>query len=236
MSDTTDPLADKVKKAAKKAVGSPALKSDWGVGCFALPDRLLREAGAQSAHDGEVLVDDNVDYDWGDPVELQEIRPGYILQFRDHVIERKITTTEKNGDSPWRTRTSNRPHHSAIVVEVTRKDGKVHSVTIVEQGVDGDPNVVSNVIPWLAEGELREEHSKDKQGRRVTTAFKVTGKIWAYRPIAKRKKASLERAPAPVGERRMFARFIPSQGGPKRPQGPTGMEPPRPKGPDASVA
>ena len=51
MSDQSNKLNTRLKDAAKKKVGSKALKSKYGIDCFGLVDALLRSVGANSAHD-----------------------------------------------------------------------------------------------------------------------------------------------------------------------------------------
>jgi hypothetical protein len=225
MGDTTEDLSAKLKVAAEKVVGKQALKSKNGVACFALPDRLLRSVGAETAHDGDVVVDRKADYDWGDEVGLDAIQPGYVLQFRDHVVEKWIDIEYRDGRTYQTTQpaTLNRPHHSAIVIEV-HEDG---SVTVVEQNVRPHPNKVTrNVIPWLPEGEKPTEVHKYKD-RTERIRYKVTGKVRVYRPVLLQKKEGMLLRPRmhPDG-RRALAMFVPSQGGSKRTQGPIGIDVP----------
>jgi len=90
--------------------------------CFALADQALRASGARSAADyGEVTADAN--YRWGNAVQLVDVQPGDVLQFRDYsvTIEVTVTSTKTFNDGSTEetenttTETYERPHHTAIV-------------------------------------------------------------------------------------------------------------------------
>lgn len=217
MSD--EDLNAKLKAAAEKLVGKDALTSKYGLDCFALVDKLLRNLGAQTAADGDVPVTATADYDWGDGILLDSIQPGDILQFRKHVVD---IATWKYANGKWYEasgRTLTRPHHTAIVMEV-RKDG---SVVVVEQNVHPNPGKVTrNVIPRLDAGEETRVVSSEEKIK-----LKVTGAVRAYRPTPKPPKGASLLPPgksAPAGGVRALASFVPSQGGAKRTPGPLGME------------
>ena len=115
------------EKVGKKAVGDGE--------CFALVDMALKSAGAKSAEDfGKVTR--NSDYIWGHAVGLDHIRPGDVLQFRNHVVKVRTET-----DTAWKERTYTRPYHTAVVVAV-EGDG---SVIVVEQKVKPDPKKVTRM-------------------------------------------------------------------------------------------
>ena len=72
------------------------------------------------------MITADADYRWGTPVaDLKLVRPGDILQFRDHEVEitTETTTRETFVDGSWdektatKTRTQKRGHHTAIVSE-----------------------------------------------------------------------------------------------------------------------
>ena len=209
--------ASRVKTAAEKMVGKPAVaggKKKGGFDCFALVNQLLKSVGAQTAADfGEVT--ETADYVWGEPVELKDIKPGDILQFRDHFI---TTTTQKLGKTKWEfdsEETARRPHHSAIVI-AAQKDG---SVEVVEQNVRPDPKKIRRSVLIRLEGEDTKYRSNSEK-----VIIKVTGTVKAYRPVAKEKGALLlpaEEKPI-LGGRRMLAQYTPSEGGLQRPSGPLG--------------
>ncbi len=211
-------LGAKLKAAAEKLVGGKALTSKYGLDCFALVDKLLRSLGAATAADGDVAVTPTADYDWGDGILLDSIQPGDILQFHKHLV---TIATWKNANGKWYEASSftlNRPHHTAIVMEV-RKDG---SVVVVEQNVYPNPgNVTRNVIPRLEAGEETRIVSSEEKIK-----LKVTGEVRAYRPIPKPQKGASLLGPGkstPAGGSRI-ANVVPSQGGAKRVPGPFGME------------
>jgi hypothetical protein len=207
-------LNAKLKAAAEKLVGGKALTSKYGIDCFALVDKLLRNLGAATAADGDVAVTKDADYDWGDGILLDSIQPGDILQFHKHLVD---VGTWKLANGKWYEAsgyTLTRPHHTAIVMEV-RKDG---SVVVVEQNVHPNPgNVTRNVIPRLEPGEeTRVVNSEEK------IKLKVSGEVHAYRPIPKPQKGASLLHPARGGPR--MANFAPSDGGAKRAPGSFGIE------------
>jgi hypothetical protein len=212
-----DDLETKLAAAAEKRVGKKALmKTNFGTDCFVLVDQLLRDLGAATAADGDVTVTPTADYDWGDGIMLTSIQPGDILQFHKHFIK-IVTVTKKPTETVTDTITLNRPHHTAVVVEV-HKDG---SVTVVEQNVHPNPGRVNrNVIPRLEAGEeTKRTHQGDVE---IKTTMTVTGEVKAYRPIPKPQKgASL--GPSSLSGWRRMAYVVPSRG-PNRVPGPIGTE------------
>jgi len=218
MSD--EDLNAKLKAAAEKLVGGKALTSKYGLDCFALVDKLLRNLGAQTAADGDVPVTATADYDWGDGIMLDSIQPGDILQFNKHVVD---VANMKYANGKWYEAsgyTLTRPHHTAIVMEV-RKDG---SVLVVEQNVHPNPGKVTrNVIPRLDTGEETRKVSSEERVK-----LKVTGAVRAYRPAPKPEKGAGLFRPASVDSSRALASFVRSQGGTKRTPGSLGTEARRP--------
>ena len=212
-------LNAKLKAAAEKVVGGKAVTSKYGIDCFGLVDKLLRDLGGKSAGDYGPLSKD-ADYDWGDGIMLDSIQPGDILQFRNHLIH---SSTQQLLDSgKWfqtAESTATRPHHTAIVISVA-KDG----VTVVEQNVWPDPKKVrTSVIPKLDEGE--DTRWIDKEHR---IKLKVTGSVRAFHPVPKPPKGASLLQPVPAGGARVLASFVPSQGGTKRAPGALGGEVRRP--------
>lgn len=208
MSDTD--LSERLREAAEARVGRRAVTSRFGIDCFALVDTLLRSLGAQTAHDGDVAVTRNADYDWGDGITLDSIRPGDIVQLRNHIV---TTYRYQWVNGAWfevEMREQRRPHHTAIIVEV-RRDG---SVAVVEQNVRPNPNRVSrNVIPRLAPGRVERRVGEEK------IVIEVTGQVWAYRAVPKDQSASLRRSAG----WRALAVAVPAEGGGRRPPGTIGM-------------
>src|SRR5208282_4512701 len=62
--------------------------------CFALADKELRRAGAKSVSDYGKITDD-ADYVWGDPVDLQDVAPGDVIQFRYLDVDTKVETMKE---------------------------------------------------------------------------------------------------------------------------------------------
>lgn len=211
--ESAESLPTKIKNYIQKRVGKRAVAGSrrrGGFDCYFLIHQTLKSLNAKTAADFGVITP-SADYKWGKAVGLNSIKPGYILQFRDHRVN---VLTEKLGEITWSMTsevTQNRPHHSAIVVDV-RKDG---SVVVVEQNVR--PNrrrITQNVIARLADGEETRYLSNS-----VKVIITVTGIVKAYQPISKPKRgAFLDNEKHPFsGDRRMLARLIPADGGPKRP-------------------
>jgi hypothetical protein len=234
MGSPAEDLADRVKSSAEKKVGGKAVdggKDKGGIDCFALVDELLKSAGGKRPKDfGDVTP--TSDYVWGDPVELDNLKPGDILQLRDHFV---TIRTLKLGEVKWEEASiegpARRPHHTAVVVEV-QKDG---SVAVVEQNVRPDPKKVRrSIIARLAAGE--ETRLKSSVEKQIIT---VTGTVRAYRPVPKSdvKQEKQEKGKSEKGTRlflfpphqeldssnqRTLAQNSPREGGAKRRPGPIG--------------
>jgi hypothetical protein len=234
MASPAENLADSIKSSAEKKVGRKAVdggKDKGGIDCFALVDELLKSAGGKRPKDfGDVTP--TSDYVWGDPVDLDNLKPGDILQFRDHTV---TIRTEKLGEVKWEVISTEgpakRPHHTAVVVEV-QKDG---GVVVVEQNVRPDPKKVRRSgIAGLAEGE--QTRYKSNVVKEIIT---VTGTVKAYRPVPKTdaKPEKPEKGKSEKGTmlflfplhqefdgvgQRTLAQHSPREGGAKRQPGPLG--------------
>lgn len=225
MASPAEDLADGVKSSAEKKVGGKAVdggKDKGGIDCFALVDELLKSTGGKRPADfGEITP--TSDYVWGEAVELNAVRPGDILQFRDHFV---TIRTQTLGEFKWKDTSTEgpakRPHHTAVVIEA-RKDG---SVVVVEQNVKPDPHKVRRSdIARLAAGEETRYKSNN-----VKIIITVTGTVKAYRPVPKTEKANPEKGKGTIlfqpnrkpvsGGQRMLAHYIPREGGPRRRAGP----------------
>jgi hypothetical protein len=173
-------LADRVKRAVDRKVNGHAVpggRDKRGIECFALVNWALGEAGAKTAADfGENTP--NADYVWGEAVDLDAVKPGYILQFRDHVLRVQTYTL---GEFKWQPMPDEkpkvRPHHAAVIWEVLKEGG----VKVAEQYVKPDIHKVNlNTILRLDRGsETRMISPKEK------IFIEVTGYVWAYRPVPK---------------------------------------------------
>lgn len=171
--------------------------------CFALVDEALKAVGCKSAEDFGT-VSENADYVWGNRVALSQVKPGDVLQFRDHYVTVKRVTGY------------HRDHHTAVVVAVN-PDG---SVAVVEQNFDPTPKkVCKNIIHRLAAGtEIRSGEGSAKD------TITVKGTVKAYRPVPKEKGAMLfHHQDLARSGRRMLATYTPNEGGPKRLPGPIGL-------------
>jgi hypothetical protein len=227
-----DNVAARLKGVVEKMVGHKAVdggKDKGGIDCFALVDQVLKSVGAKTASDfGEVTP--TADYVWGKEVDLDAIQPGDILQFREHTV---MITTQKLGPLTWRVTSTEGPatrtHHSAIVVGII-EDG---SVEVVEQKVKPTPKTIRrDIIARLAKGQETRYLSNVEK-----VIIEVTGRVTAYRPVAKPKGTTPRDQAQPIGKpkggslfphdgsqklggRQMLARYQPTEGGPKRPSGP----------------
>lgn len=103
---TPDALRAQVVAFARQKIGDRVGSGE----CFDLADRALRDAGANSAADfGQVTPNGN--YRWGTSINLSQLRPGDIIQFRNYRYVRRIT----EADGSWAEDEQERPHHTAIV-------------------------------------------------------------------------------------------------------------------------
>jgi hypothetical protein len=155
-------MADQIVAYARQRLGDRVGNGE----CFTLVDRALRNAGARSAADyGEITPD--ADYVWGTAVNLSELRPGDVIQFREYEYTRTVVTSTDQGESS-ETEEGGRPHHTAIVESV---DGS--AVTVLEQNApDGAP--VTRKRLYFAD-------STTEVGD-TTTTVDVSGTWWFYRP------------------------------------------------------
>jgi hypothetical protein len=164
--------------------------------CWDLGERALKQAGAQTSNDLGPVGDDE-DYIWGDSIDLKDVEPGDILQFRDHVV---TTTTEtaytfSDGTDVGDTTevSAQRGHHTAIVNGKLDADGAVKTL---EQHVKPLGGVVQNkklytqdVPPVVTKAFEKRTNPTTKKVETVevtkTVTITVTGTIWAYRPKPK---------------------------------------------------
>jgi hypothetical protein len=160
-------LADQIVSFARRNKGDRVGDGE----CFTLADRALRGAGARSARDfGDVSP--NVDYVWGNSVNLSDLRPGDVIQFRDYRFDREVVTHNSDGSTTTTNDFQERPHHTAIVESV----GSNGAVTVLEQNSpDGSP-VVRNQL-FFSNG------TRESGGQ--STKITVQGTFWFYRPQAR---------------------------------------------------
>jgi hypothetical protein len=157
--------------------------------CWDLPHQALTSAGAQSSDTTRA----GADYRWGDPVALEDITPGDVLQFRHHVIVTTVVTRAMFRDGSYtettETRRQTRGHHSAIVAAGGRT-----SIEVFEQNVRPRGRVVQrNTIVIRGSGPTESRSTRNMRNTRrqmesasvvETTTVTVSGLISAYRPRA----------------------------------------------------
>ncbi len=165
--------------------------------CFALADQALRASGARSAADyGEVTAD--ADYVWGNAVQLVDVQPGDVLQFRDYsvTIEVTVTSTKTFHDGSTeeteetRSETYGRPHHTAIVsAKLSGGRLRVLEQNAPPRGSSTPQRVVrSNEIHTTGSSSTQTSVRQESDGTvrvETTTTITVSGTIRAYRPQAR---------------------------------------------------
>jgi hypothetical protein len=147
--------------------------------CWDLAEEAVTKSGGTSSKvftEAKGKAFEKADYKWGTPVELHDVIPGDILQFRNHYFEKKSTT----GNS-WKTETQTRGHHTAIV-ERNLGSGRL---IVLEQHVR--PPEAKTVSKKVQRREIFVEDGvtyTDRDGRTPTTVtIKVKGTVRAYRPV-----------------------------------------------------
>lgn len=164
--------------------------------CWDLAELALKKAGAQTSSDLGPVGDDT-DYVWGDLIDIKDVIPGDVLQFRDHEVT-TTTVTESifpDGSSVTQSEeiTAIRPHHTAIVNGKLDGNG---AVATLEQHVKPLGEVVQNKSLYTRSASLPPTQSVESQLNPVTkkretakvtrtVTISVKGKIWAYRPQSK---------------------------------------------------
>ena len=153
------PLNAKVAEFARSHRGEPV-----GDGiCVSLAVESLRVAGANERPAVDPAGRPG-DYTWGEPVDLKDVMPGDILQFRDAVFAG--TRTVRNRRETWR---DTYPHHTAVVVATAEK-GRLITIchqNVVQQGED------SSRVGLVREATLR------------MNSMQPGGYLRAYRPVAR---------------------------------------------------
>jgi hypothetical protein len=165
--------------------------------CFDLADQALRSAGARSAADYGAVTDD-ADYQWGNSVQLANVEPGDVLQFRDYEVTREVvvttTKTFRDGSTDETEQTTStvygRPHHTAIL-SAKLTGGRLR---ILEQNA---PPIGSSTLERVVRSREIETTGSTNTTNAVrqesdgvvtietTTTITVTGTIRAYRPQAR---------------------------------------------------
>jgi hypothetical protein len=177
-------LNQKVAHAARMQFGHRVGHGE----CWDLADRALRDAGASSS----TTTGKNDDYVWGDPVALQAVAPGDVLQFRNYVVTTKTRTdvTFDNGSGYVKDEVIDaiRGHHTAIVEAVVPG-----ALLVLEQHVKPlGPKVQRHTIPIVPSPPVNTTtHRMMKQPSGgslkpatvlTTVTIMIRGTVWAYRP------------------------------------------------------
>jgi hypothetical protein len=176
--------------------------------CWDLPERALASTKkAQTSTDimGDInLDDDKVDYVWGDLIQVKDIVPGDIIQFRDYVILIKTETKYLRSDVQpyWFGRPLRRPHHSAIALTKLDKDGvvsvleqwhkhpvqegKIYTQDIVFES-DGSEDYNNNKIPPGQKYDTIRQFLKKAGATKFHRTITITtsGTYWVYHPKKK---------------------------------------------------
>jgi hypothetical protein len=139
LSDSYDVLTFAIKNVDKK-VGDG---SCWDFVNLAYKSGKLKKVGT---------------YGWGKSISIDEVQPGDVVQFKDHIATVKIKTKKD---------TYNRGHHSAIVKKVV--SGVNGEIEVYEQHVNGKSIVQTNKVYF-------------KNYKIGNMTVNVTGSFSFYRP------------------------------------------------------
>jgi cell wall-associated NlpC family hydrolase len=195
---TSDALSNKVESEAAAGVGKPVV----GRGeCYDLADAVLQNAGAKSAPDFDKITGSRKqDYKWGTPVELKDVKPGDVLQFRDQHIRIETTKLVKRdgrviekSPRPSVKKHHRGPKHTSIVLE----NNGHGSMVVAEQHVidPKDPTKLSTTVrkntldtesTTKTDSKVRHEGGHEIV-EETTVKITVTGITRAYRPEQKGK-------------------------------------------------
>jgi len=156
-------MADRIVSFARRQRGRRVGDGE----CYTLADQALRGAGAKSARDYGTITP-NADYVWGSSVNLSELRPGDVIQFRDYSYRRVDETEDESGTTTNEVE-EERPHHTAIVQSV---DGN-GAVTVLEQNSPEGSAVRSTPLFFS---------NRTTTHGNTTTRITVRGTFWFYRP------------------------------------------------------
>ncbi|MBX7105709.1 MAG: hypothetical protein K1X57_16625 [Gemmataceae bacterium] len=164
--------------------------------CWDLGEQALSNSGAKTSNDLGPVGDD-VDYIWGDPIDVKNVQSGDILQIRDHeqTISTTLEYTFKDGTEQEETDevSLGRPHHTSIINGKLDADG---AVATIEQNVDPGGRVVQNKklytrdVPAKVTKKVEKKHNPTTGKDEMVTVTKtvtvtVKGTITPYRPKAK---------------------------------------------------
>lgn len=164
--------------------------------CWDLVNSAALAAGAQGSEYFGTIGDD-VDYIWGDEVELSAVQIGDLIQTRDHLTTWTDDVTIKYlGDQPddgdIAHRYLPRPHHSLIVTSLLDRDG---ALATLEQNIDPKGKVVqvqklyTRDVPAATTKKItmvpdpNDPKKKVKATVITETTITVEGTITVFRPV-----------------------------------------------------
>ena len=164
--------------------------------CWDLAEQALSNSGALTSRDqGDVGRGSN--YVWGTAKEVSRIQAGDILQIRDYerttVTETTVEWSDGTAEIAQNTETASHPHHTAIV---NGSPDRVGQVAIFDQNTPPGGRVVQSrrlytqsvpVTTTTTHENRRHPDTNNLTPATITTRITVTvtGRIWAYAPIAR---------------------------------------------------
>ncbi|WMS42905.1 hypothetical protein RDV64_00435 [Acuticoccus sp. MNP-M23] len=164
--------------------------------CWDLAEEALRSAGARRSGALGSLGDD-ADYVWGTPItNMRLLKPGDIIQMRNFAEhnESRVEVTFADG-SGWFEEgggSTTRAHHTVVVASAPDASGRVEVLeqnfgTIGRRVQLNTMHLRDHQVPAVTTHESRERddtHTRERATIVTTIKWRVTGTLWAYRPIA----------------------------------------------------
>ncbi len=167
-------LAQKVVQYARSKIGKRVYFRPKAHGeCWDLAEKALEKSGAQTSTKIMGSIAANANYEWGTKVGLNQIKPGYIVQFRNHRNVIVIRKNFRNGEWKENKSTVTRAHHTAIVDKILPQ-GKI---TLLEQNQNGNTRVARNEVFFKSR-----TWSKSMGTFQLVTTVTVNGDAWFYKP------------------------------------------------------
>jgi hypothetical protein len=163
--------------------------------CWDLVNSAAIAAGAHgSEHFG--TIGPEIDYIWGDEVDLSSVQIGDLIQTRDHkttwTYDITITYADKTTGGDIDHAYLPRPHHSAIVTSLFDRDG---ALATLEQNIDPKGEVVqvqklyTRDVPAAIATKIamvpdpKDAKNKVKATVMTETTITVEGTIKVFRPV-----------------------------------------------------
>jgi surface antigen len=161
-----------VVKAKGKKVDTDKEETTLGNGgCWDFPYEALKAAKAKIPN-----IYKGNQYDWGQLIPIGSVRPGDIVQFKNHLATVKTVTLTGKIPYTYVKPYKRGPAHSAIVASVN-SDG---TIDVFEQHVSGIAGVQRNKV-YL-------QSQKPNIAGNVTTTITVTGSFKFYHPVSEDSK------------------------------------------------